>query len=107
MTSVPQLPSEIIEMIFHFVPSTEGNWFNILTACKLYYEIARRVFDPSRESNKVKFKRSEKNLTSPKAIRWACRAGKIEVVNHLLSDPRVDPTACDNYCLQWAAAVTS
>lgn len=56
MTSEQQqqvLPSEIMEMIFHFVPSTDGNWFNVLTSCKLFHEIARRVFDPSKESNKV------------------------------------------------------
>ena len=32
-------------------------------------------------------------------IRWVCRKGHTEIVKMLLADPRVDPTANDNYAI--------
>ena len=47
------LPVEIIEHIFNLLPYQQGSWFNVLTSCKLFNTIGRRVFDPSRDTNKV------------------------------------------------------
>ncbi len=35
-------------------------------------------------------------VASTNSLRLACEYGELEVVRHLLNDPQVDPSECDN-----------
>lgn len=78
--------SQIFEYLFSFLPLS----INYLLVCKHWYRIARRAL-AHRDDNR--------------AIVWACRTGKPELVKYLLTLPKVDPTSRYNACIQFAVGL--
>lgn len=76
---INDLPDEILDHIFGFVPFSGQNWLSVLCVCKLWRSVGIETFNPAREDNF--------------AIRWASEHGKVELVQSLLLDARVDPSA--------------
>jgi ankyrin repeat protein len=81
--SPPQLHRDVTTHMLSFVD--RKSWINIFLTCKLWHEIACKIYDPS--------------IDYDKAIKYACRVGNLDCVKRLLKDDRVSPGHQDNYAL--------
>ena len=61
----------------------------MMVTCTRFFAVGIWAFDPSIDSNR--------------AIMRASEQGRITIVKRLLEDPRVDPSANDNFAVRMAA----
>jgi hypothetical protein len=79
---------EILDRIFIHL-STPTLIHRIQLVCKQWHKVAEEHIDYAYNNNK--------------AICWAAADGRLEIVNKLLQDPRVDPGARNNLAIEFAA----
>src|SRR5690606_36616559 len=81
------LPQPIAELVFSFVASgSKEDRRNAMLVNSNWLRLARRTFYPT------------------KTLRYASREGNLEVVQELLKDIRVDPSAEDNFAIRGASS---
>jgi len=73
------LPAEILMHLFTFIPFEQKAWLHTMMVCKLWKSVGSAVFSPSVRNNRP--------------IRWAASNGHLWLVQHLMRDDRVDPSA--------------
>lgn len=79
---MPEIPNEIIAIIFTFIPNDTSNWMNTMLVCKRFLSIGSIIFSPASEDNRYLIN--------------ACRSGDYRLVKLLLRDARVNPSARHN-----------
>src|SRR5690606_27720207 len=87
MDSVPQLPSDVWNVIFSFIPFG-SDWISVKLVCKKWLELSWQGFDHSVNNNA--------------ALKHACNSDHIWFLQQLLKGKGVDPTVDDNWAMQWA-----
>jgi hypothetical protein len=105
-TTTMSLYRDVLAQIFSYLDY--HNWFNVMCTCKLWNEVGRRTFDPTKyHRDTLKFAISRNNVLCCKAllrdpridpsgggnvaILLACSLGNVEIIKELLKDSRVDP----------------
>jgi ankyrin repeat protein len=71
---------------------------DVATVDRLLLLVADSVIDPT-----ARFVANDNGCYTLTPLEWACRGGHLAVVERLLEDERVDPSACDNLAMLFAS----
>eukprot|EP01118_Nematostelium_gracile_P013553 TRINITY_DN5137_c0_g1_i1.p1 TRINITY_DN5137_c0_g1~~TRINITY_DN5137_c0_g1_i1.p1 ORF type:complete len:191 (-),score=35.77 TRINITY_DN5137_c0_g1_i1:21-593(-) len=111
MVSISILPREILFLIFSFVRFSGSDWLNIKLVNKNWCRVGNEAFDPSQVDALVRLLRSDAAESAiiyfeeeNYAFEIAIRRNRLQILNRMLEDSRVDPSIKDNYAIRLACS---